>query len=645
MFGVKSIKSISNVAEDVLGLAPYIILLVSGFATLILWSRNYASYVFLVASVTLGSIVYILLYRKFGFTDLDQENLISPGRFVKTHQNLFTALYFILFSLSVLTLAYGFYSKSLLYYICISLCVGIIFIEIVFSSDYQKPWWTLAKIYLLFLNISLSNQIIFPYGIGNPDDFYHIYNIMVPTIETGYVPDGYTYSHFPCHQIIGAMASLVSGTLPRMTYYCLGTFLMSLGILFVYIIGSKFLGTKFGLVAALMYTCCDYVIYWASHPVQMSYTYPIALMIVSVILCSIFHKRSVGMEIVFVLFTLLMVFTHHYTATIVLFLILAICFLELLYPEKLKSNKREVIWFTSIYLFILFCQWIYYSNLFGGFIGIVDTYIDVFSTDVSSSVTSATVYDAIPLSTLLLNEIGSCILIILSTIGFLYCIHRRSKFFDTVLTMLLLLGALIGVGILINIYYLMPNRVYVFLQCFALVFLAGIAVLWILYNCKENLKKIGAVVLLVVCLSFFSSASTIAGFETSLFTNDQPYWKFYETPQERFSCTWGEKYIGDNSIAGSGSLVCPSRNISLVKYPIRETENGFIPDLSGVTNELYFQFSRFDVSTSVLYQRVMGYHMGCYMRVKLSPDSENSFEALDKVYDNRMLSTYFRFQP
>ena len=650
IFGVKSIKSISDIAEGILRLAPYIILLVSGFAALLLWSRNYASYVFLVASVTLGSIAYILLNRKFGSIDLDKGKHISSGRFVKTPQKFLTVLYILLFCLSILTLAYGFYSKSLLYYISVSLCAGIIFIEIAFSSHHQKPWWILAKIYLLFINISLSNQLIFPYGIGSPDDFYHIYNIMVPAIETGHVPDGYTYSHFPCHQIIGAITSLISGTLPRMTYYYLGTFFMSLGILFIYIIGSKFLGTKFGLITALMYACCDYILYWAGHPVQLSYAYPIALMIVGIVLCSSFHKRLVGLKIVFISLTLLMIFTHHYTATIVLFLLMVICSLEIVYLEKQKSRKRDLIWFTSIYLFILFCQWIYYSHLFSGFIGIVDTYIDVFTTDVSSSVASATVYDAIPIGTLLLNEIGSCILLFFSTIGALYCIHHRSKFFDAILAMILLLGAMIGVGALINVYYLMPNRVYVFLQQFALVFLAGIALLWFLHNSKGSkgskgaLKKVGAITLLVVCLSFFSSASTIAGFETSLFTKDLPYWKFYETPHERYSCTWGEKDIGNNNVAGSGSLICPVKNLSFVKYPIIETEHGFLPDISD-RNESYVQFNRFDTLTSVLYQRVMGYHMGCNMRVKLSSDSEYSFETLDKIYDNKMLSTYFRFQP
>ena len=642
VFEVKPISLIADVAERILGLAPYIVLLASVIVSLILWSRNYASYVFLVAAITLGSIAYILLNRRSGSPNLSQEEITFLGNTVKNPQNLFATLYFIFYSLSILTLAYGFYSKSLLYYVCIALCVGIVFIEIAFSGRHQKPWRTLVMIYLLFLNISLSNQIIFPYGIGNPDDFYHIYDIMVPTVDTGHVPEGWTYSHFPCHHLIGAMTSLILGTLPRMTYYCLGTFFMSLGILFIYFIGSKFLGTRFGLLSALIYTCCDYVIYWAAHPVQMSYTYPIALMIVSVVLCSVFYKRSMSLKIIFILLTLLMVFTHHYTATIILFLILALCLSKLLLGES-RSDKRELTWFASIYLFILFCQWLYYSGLFGGFIEIIDTYIDVFSADISSSVVSTTAYDAIPLNTLLLNEIGSCILICLSTIGALYCIQNRSKFFDTVLTMALLLGALIGVGVIINIFYLMPNRIYVFLQQFALVFLAGIAILWMLYYSKGEPKKIGAIAILVICLSFFSSASTIAGFETSLFTNNQPYWKFYETPQERYSCIWSETYIGDNNIAG-GSLVCPEKNLSFAKYPIIMTEQGFVPDLSEMYSESYFQFNRFDIFTGVYYGKVMDTsHMGSGKWIRLSSSSENSFEVENKIYNNRMLSMYFRF--
>ena len=178
-----------------------------------------------------------------------------------------------------------------------------------------------------------------------------------------------------------------------------------------------------------------------------------------------------------------------------------------------------------------------------------------------------------------------------------------------------------------------------FLQQFALVFLASTAILWIIY--KGDPKKVGIIALLIVCLSFFSLASTIAGFETSLFTKDQPYWKFYETPPERYFCIWGEEYIGDNSIAGSGALVCPVKNVSFVKYPIIETEQGFIPNPFEVTSESYFLFSRFDIFTGVYFENVMkSAHMGSARWVRLSGNSERIFEELDRIYDNNMLSAY-----
>lgn len=638
------IRKLLDPAEYILKQAPYIILILSVLASLVLWSYHYASYVFLVASVSVGSLTYIVLKRKFDPIDQNQTNVTFPIGSVNNLQNIFTILYFIFFGLSILTLTYGFYSKSLLYYVCISLCVGLIFIEIASSGQCQNPWWTLTKIFLLFLNLSLSNQVIFPYGIGNPDDFYHIYNILIPTLDTGHVPDGYTYSHFPCHQILAGIASLVSGIDPRMAYYCVGSLLMALGIIFVYIIGSKYLGEKYGLISALIYVCCDYIIYWASHPVQLSYTYPIALMIFSVVLWSILDRYSIGLGISFILLSLAMIFTHHYTATIVIFLIMLILFLEHFQKDELHSKKKIVLWFALAYLLILLCQWIYYSELFGGFVDIVESYVDIFlPTTSSSSVTaSPTVYDAIPITTLFLNEIGSCILISLSTIGFLYCVNNRDKVNLIIVAVAMFFGGLIAAGVVINVYYLLPNRIYVFLQEYALIFLAGIAILWILSKNKGNLRMIAVIVSILVCLSFFSSASTIAGFETSLFTDDQPYWKFYETPYERYSCIWAEEYVGGNSIATAASPVCPSKNVSFEKYPIMETGDGFIPDISDMDEISYFQFSKFDISAGVLYKSVMKYHMGCKKRVKLSTDSERSFETLDKIYDNMMLSNYFR---
>lgn len=594
-------------------------------------------------AVSFGSLAYIFIGRKFEKLDQRLIDVDFPLKLVKIPQTLFTILFFTFFSLSVLTLAYGFYSKSVLYYIFTSLCVGIVFVEIIFTNHHRKPWRILAEIFLLFLLISLSNQVIYPYGIGNPDDFYHIYTIMTPIINVGHIPEGYTYSYFPCHQILGAITCLILGTLPRMTYYCLGSFLMSLGILFVYIIGSKFLGTKFGLLSALLYACCDYIIYWAAHPVQMSYAYPLALMLVGVAIVSLSYKRSNVIRIVFIPLSLLMVFTHHYTAAIVLFIITTLCLFELLHLEGPKSRKKELVWFTLIYLIIMACQWIYYSYIFGGFIDIIDTYIDVFTTDISSSITSPTAYDALSAIVILPNEVGSCILLGLSTIGFLYCIYHRSEFFDMVLTIVLLFGALLGVGVLINVYYLLPNRIYVFLQQFALIFLASVAILWIIYNCKRETKKLATIVILIVGLSFFSSASTIAGFETSLFAKDQSYWKIYETPQERYFCAWGEKFIGDHSIASSGSLVCPVTNLSFVKYPIIETEQGYIPDPTAImtSSESYFLFNKFDITTGTRYERITTtYQMGCSRWVKLSSSSGNSFNALSKIYDNTMISTY-----
>jgi len=56
--------------------------------------------------------------------------------------------------------------------------------------------FNLAKSFLVALNITLSNQIVFPHGIALPDFGLHFNGFVLPIIETGFVPTG-IYEFFP----------------------------------------------------------------------------------------------------------------------------------------------------------------------------------------------------------------------------------------------------------------------------------------------------------------------------------------------------------------------------------------------------------------------------------------------------------------
>jgi hypothetical protein len=84
---------------------------------------------------------------------------------------------------------------------------------------------------------------------------------------------------------------------------------------------------------------------------------------------------------------------------------------------------------------------------------------------------------------------------------------------------------------------------YPFLQLFGLVFLGSAGVMWLVkvsnVTIKQNGLKLIPVVAIVMCLSFFSLSSTIAGFETSLFVGEKTaYYKLYGTSQESYFDQW-----------------------------------------------------------------------------------------------------------
>jgi len=268
----------------------YIIFLFLLAISLLVYSLGYLEYFLLPVSAAIGTLLFIVFRQIFTNNELilDAPHLSESKQ--HTLRLILSILFFTFYGLSFLALLQGFYTKTTLYYVSIALCAGLIAIDILFVSTRTQGNINLLKSFLLVLNITLTNQIIFPYGIGLPDSNYHIFDIVIPIINDGHVPLGYSYSNFPSHHILVAANSLISGIDPRMLYYLLGGFVMSLGLFFVFLIGRRFVNLKFGLFAALIYAGCDYLMHWAAHPTHMTYTYFLAIAIFTITLY-IYHKR------------------------------------------------------------------------------------------------------------------------------------------------------------------------------------------------------------------------------------------------------------------------------------------------------------------------------------------------------------------
>lgn len=626
----------------------YISLIIISIILPIMFLKNYMSYLFLVVSLIIGIIIFIRFDRSFSIMTLtctDNTYTIEKSRYFRI---LLSIIFTLFYGISFLTLLDSPYTKTIWYYLFFSICVYTIIYEILFYET--KLIWkiNLLKIILLLLNLSFSNQIIYTLQIGNPDNFYHIYSIVVPIVENGVIPKGHVYSTFPIHHILVSMMVLLVNIQPSLIYHYLGAFIMSISPLFVFMIGKLFFDYRFGLMSALLYSSSDYLIFWMTHPVQMTYMYPMILILFTSILYIL--KNRFGHTPLFIIFSIDIIFLHHYSAMITIFIFFIILLLEYEHKRKMKNCDIKSYRLFQLFLLMLLVHWIYYAKIFGQLVGIVQEYASIFQKDFSENIVGQTYYDTLPVDVLIINEIGSSILIVLSIIGFFYFYKHRTFFGNIISGLFIMFMSLIGIGAFVDVMYLLPNRIYAFMQELSMIFLSSAAILWMINNNRKYTKFF--IIFLVVVLQFFSASSTIAGLETSLFTGEQPYRKFYETPQERYSLLWIEaKMTNSSNISLNPGFVYV--NISrdetpLVpikeKVPVKKMKEKVVLDLENISST-QFLFSKFDISVGFEYESMLlkSAHMGSYKRAKLYSDEDeilDTYKPIDKIYDNGILYTY-----
>lgn len=614
---------------------------------LFVYFNKYYSYLLLSFAPLLGLILFII-YRARQ-CNLDHYDFY-PSNHSAYNNTIYSIIFFIFYSLSIFSLLDGFYTYTVWYYISISICACTIATEILFT-DTKYTWKSnLLMSILLFLNLSLSNQIVFPLQIGSMDSKYHIY-IIYSIITQGVIPTGLTYTYFPMHHLLNAITSLVTGTSLFRIYYYLSSAVVSMSIVFIFLIGRKYINVRFGLLAALLFNCSDYLIYWARHPVHMCYNL-FAFSVFFMIVLYILKNSNWKFVVLYIILSLNLVFLHHYSALIILSMFISIFIIEYAFKLEYDEYNMKSKGLFRLLFVILFTHWIFYSGIFIRFTGIIDAYINAFSLDISNSVASQTYYDKLPLELLFVNEIGSFILLVFASIGFFYFIIRNRSIYGYITSSLFVMFMLlIAVGTIIDVRYIMPYRIYAFLQMMAMVFLASASIVWIFQTETKKYVKCG-IILTILVLQFFSASSTIAGYETSLFVGDQPYRKMYETPSERNCVIWLDGKINNTvlnkSFYSSPDLILsPETSLkvstSVNIYPMWEKKGELYIDLTKVSNNSYLLFSIFSTKIGFKYDQTMDegrigsqnqFKMACINKQPLNNPITLRF------YDNGIISVY-----
>ncbi len=599
--------------------SEYFFLLIFISILLFVYHMQNFSFLFMTLSAIIGLTLYIILQNR---RNKNENTVLPPSHAAsRTLRHATSIVFFVCYALSMLSLLQGTYSKSTWYYIFIAICTATVASEILLVNTERRGMFNLVKSFLIVLNITLSNQIVFPQGIALSDFGIHFNGVVLPILETGGLSSAGKYQSFPCHHILSAMTTLSSSADPKMTYLCVGGFLICSGILFIYLIGKKFVSLKFGLFTAVLFTSLDYYIMYGSHPEHQAYNYAFSVILLALILY-FYASRDRRFLLLCMVTMTVMIFTHHFSAMIILILVGSLLFVET-FQRYTDPQYRICLWpILYAYGIILFAQWVYYSELLGSFVSIIEGYSEAFQ-DVSGNVVGQIVYDQLLLSTIFVNTLGSSILLLLAVIGFVVYFKRRPLFGQFVMVIAVMLSLLLGVGMVFKQVALLPDRLYPFLQVFALVFLAAEGLNFLLGSIKPYMLKFVGVFSIIMILSFFSCSSTIAGFETSLFVDEHlSYPKLYTTAQETDFNQWSADHVAEGTY-------------SMLRLPL--TREGTI-SLADIPAGAILPYNRLYLKTGFI--RSYGGHMGQYTFVKIASGEAEKLDSFDRVYHNGVVITY-----
>lgn len=546
---------------------------------------GYYSIVFPVLFGIVGIIIFIGL-DWLSESHLNGEAIIEPDQSpLKKNGSqvpckILTILFLIFFSLSFLTLFQGEYTKSVAYYFCIAICAGILIVEIFTYRTHLQGYEILLKTVLLSLNIVFANHLIFIHGISLPDLGLHFNTFVMSILNTGHLsgdPTGF-YGIFSIHHIFASEIAIVTGYNPHSIYLLFGSFVVAIGVLFVFIIGKRFVNFQFGLVAAVLFTSLDYYLMYGEHPEHQAYNYGFALICFTIILYT-YKFQKPAFYVLFVFSTVALFFTHHFSAAMVFITVCSLVIIDLYLSIQKRKLSIPSKYIAIPFFFLLFCALIlvsnnnpaqyvfsvlkpYFMDMYSLIVNLFVTPSPVISIPVTPSpvisipVTPSSVptppyvpptgYDKLPLITIFENTFGSSLLVLVAVWGFCSCIKNRFGRGDFLLLTALFLSVVLGLGILFSYVFFLPDRLYPFLQIFSLVFLGAFGILW-LHNAVPFQRKtfiVGCICLLVAMMSFFSLASIINGFETSPFIGENiAYPKLYTTSQDVSFDAWSNSYI------------------------------------------------------------------------------------------------------
>jgi hypothetical protein len=466
--------------------------------------------------VFLASVIYLAIRKHPSLT-------ISPLLRLEVKSSIYTVLnilFFGFFSYSLLSLILRSdpYSRPLEYFISTVCMTAVLAVEILFFKKKSHLFLILAKIILITLTLRWIPQLMFP-GLMGVDPVWHRWFTM-KTMETGYVPDGYSYTHLPImHLMIGITSSITNLGYKFSTMLSI-CFLQSISLVFIFLLGRFIYNSKVGLLAALLLAVADIQI---EHGLMVR---PITLgvLLIPILLYMLMKAKkdqslilaSLSFVIIFV-----MILTHAIASLCMALLLFSFWIGFETYKKTCHSGStvpislRLAIFFTVA----MFAWWIYASKFQIWAIG------NLIKTDFGIGSGGYMIQTAIPsiaaIVECMLDILGFHLLFAFSSIGSFYILSKKglNKYsFPFILTGTMLVGItffflLSGrVGIQANRWYPTLQVIVAIPAAIGFFLLSGIF--------KNNLKRVLLLAISISFVSFFMITSPVANMDSPIYSKN-----------------------------------------------------------------------------------------------------------------------------
>lgn len=285
----------------------------------------------------------------------------SIMRFTDSTQKILLALYSVLFTFSVLAIAFTQY-RPLVYFVAITLIATVIFLQL--FSEKISPTVILLEIVLLSLNMIFGVTLKYLLYFGGTDILGHLFFAEVTYLSGHVIPSDLdlSYTYFPLFHIFISEAAQVTGLTLSKVYFVVTGLSYTIIIPILYTMFEKILKNKrLSLFICLLYATTSIVIYYGPYMVTR-----VMAFVGFVMLLYLFYSRehyrgrghSMSYSVILTLVALFLTLVHQVSFPQILALLLLLLFFEYFTGVRACLKIRELLLISVLFMgYWLYAAW------------------------------------------------------------------------------------------------------------------------------------------------------------------------------------------------------------------------------------------------------------------------------------------------